>query len=67
MAAQIGGVSNAPKITAARIAAVSIRRFRPFACSSVIFSLSFSPFGDRSRIAVFPLFFCFFLFFCVSL
>ena len=27
MAAQIGGVSNAPKITAARIAAVRIRRF----------------------------------------
>jgi hypothetical protein len=39
MAADIGGVSNAPKITAARIAAVRIRRFRPLACSSVIFAL----------------------------
>ena len=67
IAAEIGGVSNAPKITALRIAAVRIRRFRPLACSSVIFSLSLSPFGDTPRIVVFCLFWCFFPFFCVSL
>ena len=67
IAAEIGGVSNAPKITALRIAAVRIRRFSCRAWCSVILSLSLSPFGDRSRIAVFSLFLCFFPFFCVSL
>jgi hypothetical protein len=67
MAAEIGKArTNAPAMSA-RAAVQASMRFISLASLSVIFSLSLSPFGDRSRIAVFPLFSCFFPFFCVSL
>ena len=67
MAAEIGKArTNAPAMSA-RAAVQASMRFISLASLSVIFSLSLSPFGDRSRIAVFPFFSCFFSFFCVSL